>query len=71
MSNHRCSMRVLQLRRRWPCVTTSSRARRRPSSLRVTVTLRPSISAGFKLKVVTADLKDIDYKSGNVCGILV
>ncbi|GMH10777.1 hypothetical protein Nepgr_012618 [Nepenthes gracilis] len=26
---------------------------------------------GFNLKVVTADLKDIDYKSGDVCGVLV
>ncbi|GAB4854444.1 hypothetical protein Ancab_023028 [Ancistrocladus abbreviatus] len=26
---------------------------------------------GFDLKVVTADLKDIDYKSGDVCGVLV
>lgn len=26
---------------------------------------------GFDLKVITADLKDIDYKSGNVCGVLV
>ncbi|XP_019190556.1 PREDICTED: glycine dehydrogenase (decarboxylating), mitochondrial isoform X2 [Ipomoea nil] len=26
---------------------------------------------GFELKVVTADLKDIDYKSGDVCGVLV
>ncbi|XP_030530608.2 glycine dehydrogenase (decarboxylating), mitochondrial-like [Rhodamnia argentea] len=26
---------------------------------------------GFDLKVVTSDLKDIDYKSGNVCGVLV
>lgn len=28
-------------------------------------------AAGFDLKVVTADLKDIDYKSGDVCGVLV
>lgn len=26
---------------------------------------------GFNLKVVTSDLKDIDYKSGDVCGVLV
>ncbi|PPD86920.1 hypothetical protein GOBAR_DD16123 [Gossypium barbadense] len=26
---------------------------------------------GFDLKVVTADLKDIDYSSGDVCGVLV
>ncbi|KAF8400987.1 hypothetical protein HHK36_014290 [Tetracentron sinense] len=26
---------------------------------------------GFDLKVVTADLKDFDYKSGDVCGVLV
>ncbi|VFQ60804.1 unnamed protein product [Cuscuta campestris] len=26
---------------------------------------------GFEVKVVTADLKDIDYKSGDVCGVLV
>ncbi|XP_040997393.1 glycine dehydrogenase (decarboxylating), mitochondrial [Juglans microcarpa x Juglans regia] len=26
---------------------------------------------GFDLKVVTADLKNIDYKSGDVCGVLV
>ncbi|KAF4351393.1 hypothetical protein G4B88_028232 [Cannabis sativa] len=26
---------------------------------------------GFDLKVVSADLKDIDYKSGDVCGVLV
>lgn len=26
---------------------------------------------GFELKVVTKDLKDIDYKSGDVCGVLV
>lgn len=26
---------------------------------------------GFDLKVVTADLKDIDYTSGDVCGVLV
>nr|GMD47613.1 glycine dehydrogenase (decarboxylating), mitochondrial [Ipomoea batatas] len=26
---------------------------------------------GFELKVVTADLKDIDYQSGDVCGVLV
>ncbi|XP_010049196.2 glycine dehydrogenase (decarboxylating), mitochondrial [Eucalyptus grandis] len=26
---------------------------------------------GFDLKVVAADLKDIDYKSGDVCGVLV
>lgn len=26
---------------------------------------------GFDLKVVTVDLKDIDYKSGDVCGVLV
>ncbi|XP_030552511.1 glycine dehydrogenase (decarboxylating), mitochondrial [Rhodamnia argentea] len=26
---------------------------------------------GFNLKVVTVDLKDIDYKSGDVCGVLV
>lgn len=26
---------------------------------------------GFDVKVVTADLKDIDYKSGDVCGVLV
>ncbi|XP_057425347.1 glycine dehydrogenase (decarboxylating), mitochondrial isoform X2 [Lotus japonicus] len=26
---------------------------------------------GFELKVVVADLKDIDYKSGDVCGVLV
>ncbi|KAG7029265.1 Glycine dehydrogenase (decarboxylating), mitochondrial, partial [Cucurbita argyrosperma subsp. argyrosperma] len=28
-------------------------------------------ATGFDLKVVTADLKDIDYKSGDVCGVLV
>ncbi|KAM4129233.1 hypothetical protein ACJW30_01G006800 [Castanea mollissima] len=26
---------------------------------------------GFDLKVITADLKDINYKSGDVCGVLV
>ncbi|KAM7510844.1 hypothetical protein LguiB_009719 [Lonicera macranthoides] len=26
---------------------------------------------GFEIKVVTADLKDFDYKSGDVCGVLV
>ncbi|GKD77514.1 glycine dehydrogenase A, mitochondrial [Tanacetum coccineum] len=26
---------------------------------------------GFDLKVVTADLKDFDYSSGDVCGVLV
>ncbi|KAM7277338.1 hypothetical protein ACFE04_019204 [Oxalis oulophora] len=26
---------------------------------------------GFNIKVVTADLKDFDYKSGDVCGVLV
>ncbi|KAM1177054.1 hypothetical protein ACFX13_016872 [Malus domestica] len=26
---------------------------------------------GFDLKVVTADLKDVDYSSGDVCGVLV
>ncbi|KAF7817388.1 glycine dehydrogenase (decarboxylating), mitochondrial [Senna tora] len=30
-----------------------------------------SMSDGFDLKVVTTDLKDIDYKFGDVCGVLV
>ncbi|KAF1886331.1 hypothetical protein Lal_00045563 [Lupinus albus] len=28
-------------------------------------------ASGFDLKVVIADLKDVDYKSGDVCGVLV
>ncbi|MQI71981.1 glycine dehydrogenase (aminomethyl-transferring), partial [Escherichia coli] len=28
-------------------------------------------ASGFDLKVVTVDLKDVDYTSGDVCGVLV
>ena len=28
-------------------------------------------ASGFGIKVVTADVKDVDYKSGDVCGVLV
>ncbi|KAG5045045.1 hypothetical protein JHK86_014451 [Glycine max] len=28
-------------------------------------------AAGFGIKVVTVDVKDVDYKSGDVCGVLV
>jgi len=36
-----------------------------------TIDICKTRAAGFDLKVVTADLKDIDYKSGDVCGVLV
>lgn len=36
-----------------------------------TIDICDTRAGGFDLKVVTADLKDIDYKSGDVCGVLV
>ncbi|KAJ1381921.1 Pyridoxal phosphate-dependent transferase, major domain [Sesbania bispinosa] len=36
-----------------------------------TIDICKTRAAGFDLNVVTADLKDIDYKSGDVCGVLV
>nr|CAN63089.1 hypothetical protein VITISV_032016 [Vitis vinifera] len=36
-----------------------------------TIDICKTRAEGFDLKVVTADLKDIDYKSGDVCGVLV
>ncbi|XP_043722655.1 glycine dehydrogenase (decarboxylating), mitochondrial-like [Telopea speciosissima] len=36
-----------------------------------TIDICKTRAAGFNLKVVTAHLKDIDYKSGDVCGVLV
>ncbi|XP_022754664.1 glycine dehydrogenase (decarboxylating), mitochondrial-like [Durio zibethinus] len=36
-----------------------------------TIDICKTRAGGFDLKVVTADLKDIDYSSGDVCGVLV
>lgn len=36
-----------------------------------TIDICKTRAEGFDLKVVTADVKDIDYKSGDVCGVLV
>ncbi|KAK9131136.1 hypothetical protein Sjap_011623 [Stephania japonica] len=36
-----------------------------------TIDICKTRASGFDLKVVTADLKDFDYKSGDVCGVLV
>lgn len=36
-----------------------------------TIDICKTRAEGFDLKVVTADLKDIEYKSGDVCGVLV
>ncbi|KAJ6743448.1 GLYCINE DEHYDROGENASE DECARBOXYLATING [Salix viminalis] len=36
-----------------------------------TIDICKTRAGGFDLEVVTADLKDIDYKSGDVCGVLV
>ncbi|CAO2818054.1 unnamed protein product [Amaranthus hypochondriacus] len=36
-----------------------------------TIDICKTRAEGFDLKVVTADLKDIDYSSGDVCGVLV
>ncbi|XP_027368970.1 glycine dehydrogenase (decarboxylating), mitochondrial isoform X4 [Abrus precatorius] len=36
-----------------------------------TIDICKTRAAGFDLNVVTQDLKDIDYKSGDVCGVLV
>ncbi|XP_057956761.1 glycine dehydrogenase (decarboxylating), mitochondrial isoform X2 [Malania oleifera] len=36
-----------------------------------TIDICKTRAGGFDLKVVTADLKDFDYKSGDVCGVLV
>ncbi|CAL1390015.1 unnamed protein product [Linum trigynum] len=36
-----------------------------------TIDICKTRAAGFDINVVTADLKDIDYKSGDVCGVLV
>ncbi|KAK9099265.1 hypothetical protein Syun_026310 [Stephania yunnanensis] len=36
-----------------------------------TIDICKTRASGFDIKVVTADLKDFDYKSGDVCGVLV
>ncbi|KAJ4837977.1 Glycine dehydrogenase (decarboxylating) 1, mitochondrial [Turnera subulata] len=36
-----------------------------------TIDICKTRAGGFDIKIVTADLKDIDYSSGDVCGVLV